>query len=258
MSSYFNNINNFDDNSSYEYFKQSSLNDQDELSLQLFFSNSKNTNPTFENNIISDIVQKNIDNHKITLFHVEKIINKKRGRKSQNAKKRKIHASNSDDNITRKIQNHFLNFLISLINDLATNVYKLKKEYFKKFDYKEKAKISSKYFNDLKNSTIENLIIKLNISEKYKCKNDINIKHLKKLNKFPIFERLFKMNYSYLFRNFYYNNKKPLQEIYSKEKKIYLSDKTKSFDYLVEKNKINAEKLIKIAKNFFINETINE
>ena len=64
------------------------------------------------------------------------------------------------------------------------------------------------------------------------------------------------MKYSFLFRNFYYNNKKPLQEIYSKEKKIYLSDKTKSFDYLVEKNKINAEKLIKIDKNFFINETI--
>ena len=48
----------------------------------------------------------------------------------------------------------------------------------------------------------------------------------------------------------------PLQEIYIKEKKIYLSEKTKSFYYLVEKNKINAEKLIKIDKNFFINETI--
>ena len=258
MSSYYNNINNFDDNSSYEYFKQNSLNNQDELSFQLLFLNSKNSNTTFENNIISDIDQKNLDTHKINLFHVEKYINKKRGRKSQNARKRKIHASDSDDNITRKIQNHFLNFLISLINDLATNVYKLKKEYFKKFDYKQKAKISSDYFKDLKNSTIENLIIKLNISEKYKCKNDINIKHLKKLNKFPIFERLFKMNYSYLFRNFYYNNKKPLQELYMKEKRIHLSEKTKSFYYLMEKNKINAEKLIKIAKNFFINENINE
>ena len=256
MSSYYNNINNFDDNSSYEYFKQNSLNNQDELSFQLLFLNSKNSNTTFENNIISDIDQKNLDTHKINLFHVEKYINKKRGRKSQNARKRKIHASDSDDNITRKIQNHFLNFLISLINDLATNVYKLKKEYFKKFDYNQKAKISSDYFKDLKNSTIENLIIKLNISEKYKCKNDINIKHLKKLNKFPIFERLFKMNYSYLFRNFYYNNKKPLQELYIKEKVIHLSEKTKSFYYLMEKNKIDAEKLIKIDKNFFINENI--
>ena len=256
MSSYYNNINNFDDNSSYEYFKQNSLNNQDELSFQLLFLNSKNSNTTFENNIISDIEQKNLDTHKINLFHVEKYINKKRGRKSQNARKRKIHASDSDDNITRKIQNHFLNFLISLINDLATNVYKLKKEYFKKFDYNQKAKISSDYFKDLKNSTIENLIIKLNISEKYKCKNDINIKHLKKLNKFPIFERLFKMNYSYLFRNFYYNNKKPLQELYIKEKVIHLSEKTKSFYYLMEKNKIDAEKLIKIDKNFFINENI--
>ena len=134
----------------------------------------------------------------------------------------------------------------------------MKKEYFKKFDYKQKAKISNDYFKDLKNSTIEHLIIKLNISEKYKCKNDINIKHLKKLNKFPIFERLFKMNYSYLFKKFYYNNKKPLQELYIKEKEINLSEKTKSFYYLMEKNKINAEKLIKIAKNFFINENINE
>ena len=66
------------------------------------------------------------------------------------------------------------------------------------------------------------------------------------------------MNYSYLFRNFYYNNKKPLQELYIKEKVIHLSEKTKSFYYLMEKNKINAEKLIKIAKNFFINENINE
>ena len=173
MSSYYNNINNFDDNSSYEYFKQNSLNNQNELSFQLLFLNSKNSNTTFENNIILDIDQKNLDTHKINLFHVEKYINKKRGRKSQNARKRKIHASDSDDNIARKIQNHFLNFLISLINDLATNVYKLKKEYFKKFDYKQKAKISSDYFKDLKNSTIENLIIKLNISEKYKCKNDI-------------------------------------------------------------------------------------
>ena len=111
MSSYYNNINNFDDNSSYEYFKQNSLNNQDELSFQLLFLNSKNSNTTFENNIISDIDQKNLDTHKINLFHVEKYINKKRGRKSQNARKRKIHASDSDDNITRKIQNHFFKFL---------------------------------------------------------------------------------------------------------------------------------------------------
>ena len=64
------------------------------------------------------------------------------------------------------------------------------------------------------------------------------------------------MNYSYLFKNFYYNNKKPLQELYIKEKVIHLSEKTKSFYYLMEKNKIDAEKLIKIDKNFFINENI--
>ena len=110
----------------------------------------------------------------------------------------------------------------------------------------------------MKNSTIENLITNLNISDKYNCKSDINIKHLKKLKKFPFFENLFKMNYSYFFGCYYYNNNKPLKEVYISEKKVLLSEKTRSFYYLIEKNKTNAEKLIKIAKNFCINDNILE
>ena len=259
MSSDFNNIKYFDDNSSFGFINKNIFNDQDGQSLQLYFSNSKEIESDNNNQIISNSNQINLKDKAQNIFNVEKKSNiKRRGRKGKNPRTRKIHTSNFDDNITRKIQNHFLNFIISLINDLAKSLYKGKRQYFKKFDYKQKAKITSKYFNFLKNSTIENLITNLNISDKYNCKSDINIKHLKKLKKFPFFENLFKMNYSFFFGCYYYNNNKPLKEVYISEKKVHLSEKTKSFYYLIEKNKTNAEKLIKIAKNFCINGNILE
>ena len=64
------------------------------------------------------------------------------------------------------------------------------------------------------------------------------------------------MKYLNLFLN-YYNDKKPLKELTLFEKKVILSDKTKSFYYLLEKNKELKEQIIYFCKLIYFT-NINE
>lgn len=185
------------------------------------------------------------------IFIVEKY-NKKRGRKSKGNKKRKEHDSSAPDNIMTKIQIHFLTFIINLINDYIKYFLKGKRIKFYQFDHSEKRKISKQYLSELKNLTIKDLLLKLKISPKFKkCNEDNNINNLKKLNKYPWFENFVEMNYLYLFY-LYYNNKLPLEMFIIGDKNIILSKKTKSFYYLLQKNKQTEEDILKAVNDFYI------
>ena len=69
----------------------------------------------------------------------------------------------------------------------------------------------------MKNSTIEDLLRKMDISSKYKHSNDKIIIIMKQLEQDPFFANLFKIKYIDLFSK-YYNNKQPLKELLIKIK----------------------------------------
>ena len=97
-------------------------------------------------------------NIKIKDIFVIEHCQKKRGRKQNKESKKERHTSSSDDNILRKIQTHFLNFIISFLNDCVLNIFKNQKFTFLNFEYGKKSKVSNKYFTALKNFTIKDLL----------------------------------------------------------------------------------------------------
>ena len=115
--------------------------------------------------------KKDRQNTKEKFLFKTKLNNRKRGRKAikqLGVKKYPEHSSFSNDNITSKIQNHFLTFLISFINDCVLSFPFNEKIVFLNFNYKEKSKASSKNLNKLKKTTIKDLLKNMNISDKYK------------------------------------------------------------------------------------------
>ena len=216
--------------------------DENDFSQSFFFKKTKE----------SDI------NKKSKLFDI-KPCGKKRGRKSEGINKKPIHCSSSYDNVKRKIQVQFLSFMRLLLNESIRAFSKEKKKFFLEFDYKLKSKISKKNFDKLKNSTIEDLLINLGISNKYKkYEKDYNkliIEALNKNNKW--FRKIFKMKYVDLFKDFY-NDEKPLKELTLFEKKIILSKETKSFFDLIEQNKEMKEDIINVTKSSFLPENDKE
>ena len=205
----------------------------------------------FNRNDSLPIGAEDITSKRNNIFAVVRYSKRKRGRKKTSIKKRKVHTSLYNDNILRKVQNHFLNFVISLINHFVL-IYSKKGIYFRQFDYSIKSDVSRNNLNKIKNCSIEELLNNISISPKYKCKNNINIKYYEKFKDFPILNDLFKMKYLNLF-NYYYNKKQPLNNFIIKGQSFALSEKTKSFYYLLEKNKSSEHKIVELTEKTFIN-----
>ena len=143
---------------------------------------------------IKEIFQLNSSNDEISLEKNEmkrknnqsfkaKYINKKRGRKTNKINK-KIHSSSDFDNILRKIQVHFLNFTISLLNEIIFT-FLGEKNFFSKFNYDDKKNITHDYVESLKNLDLKTLIETIKISPKYKLNDDINKVKLRLLRNHP-------------------------------------------------------------------------
>ena len=125
------------------------------------------------------------------------------------------HSKLSPDNIRKKIINHFLKFLISLLNAiLRKNNYEKK---FSNLNKKEKifANASKKNINKLKNKTIKE-ILSFEISPKCKCYK-VDKKENKKiykefLEKFPQMETLFQKKFIDIFNEIYCNKNKKVNK----------------------------------------------
>ena len=99
----------------------------------------------------------------------QKDFKKKRGREKTTKIERNEHDSNSYDNIITKIQVHFLNFLISFLNDAIDSIFEKNKNiHFVKFNYAEKSNRKNEYLAKMKSSTIKDLLLNIDISLKYK------------------------------------------------------------------------------------------
>ena len=177
----------------------------------------------------------------------------KRGRKSENNSKKETHDSKSYDNILIKIQVHFMNFIISFINDCIRASNKNKKLFFKKFNTDIKKNVSKMSFDSIKNSTINEILSNIKISRKYKKFDPYyNKVNLNILLKDDWFKKLFGMKFLDLFHD-YYNDKEPFHEILLFDKIITFSKDTKPFFKLIERNKEISKRIIEITEIDYLN-----
>ena len=247
------------------FFDQSSLNDFEKVYSILFrpFSHLSMNDSLEEQNefppeYFRPIIKRSEDEKKSTEISAPYFITsylysgkKSRGRKVASEKKytkNKRHLSTDEDNILTKIQVHFLKFLIYFLNDCLFDYYKKNKICFKKFDHKVTSKVSSNHFNKMKNSTIYEILTKTPISTKYKDNKNTNIELANDLNQIDWFHKLFGLKFIELFY-VYYNEKKQLQKIFLFNREILLSNDTKSYYFLLEKNKKENRNIIEITEN---------
>ena len=199
------------------------------------------------------------NNNKKELFKTEQL-KRKRGRKINKESKKATHSALFKDNIKRKIQVHFLTFLVYLINDIIST-FPLKGVSLKNLAYNMKEKISNVYFEKLKKSSIKELIENINISSKFKnYEENINREVIKKLFEydFDYFSKLFEKDYLFFFR-LYYNDEKPLNKLSMFGKTIEFSKKTEPFYILIknQKDKELKKAIIEGAKRYFIDDINN-
>ena len=221
--------------------------------------NKNETGKVNSDNFVSDFNPKTLNQ----LFGVKNkfkskfvLKNKKRGRPSEKISKKETHHAYTYDNILRKIQTHFLNFMLSFINDCIKSLHESKRMNLKNINYAEKRKIKKSYLEKVKNATINEIINNADISIKYKkYDKDINRKNVTKLSKNSFFENLFKMNFLELF-SIYYNKSQPLDKLLLFNKTINLSKKTKPFYKLLETEESHKKYFIEIAKMNYINDII--
>ena len=194
-------------------------------------------------------------------FYGDKEINKnflqkKRGRKSSK-KSKHYHSALDDDNILRKIQVHFLTFLVSFTNDYidALSINKGKKNdiHFKHLDYKFKKVINHKSIEKLKVANIGQ-ILKNKVSPKNKVNENINqIIYLKICQQFPdLKNNYFNKLFNEFFIEYYYNNKNK-NPIIINGVKVNLSDKTKNFNKLIQNNINYIHKFRNVATFYYLN-----
>ena len=194
---------------------------------------------------------KSINKDKI-IFKIEKL-QKKRGRKRNKTFKKAVHTSLSIDNIIVKVQAHFLDFMISFLNDCVHSFPETQKYTFLKLDRGEKKKVSKKQMDKMKNSTIKDLLEKVKISKKYKQYDENNNKNnLDALMEESWLRQIFHIKFLNLFF-YYYNNEQPLKDLTIFGKKSIFSKTTESFIALLQKdkNKIMEDKIVEYTKEIY-------
>jgi hypothetical protein len=196
------------------------------------------------------------NNKKMKNYFDVKTINE-RGRKRikiiEGKNKLKKHRKTDLDNILTKVQVDYIKFIINITNDILTKVSGEKKK-FLDIEYSIKKKINFKNFENLKKLKVKD-ILQLPASKKFRSlteKENHNKMLLNEvINSSEYLTELLNMNYLSLFK-LYFNDCEPLKKINLKGIDFDLSDKAKSFYYLVKKNNFNVSE-----KKSFIESTKN-
>ena len=186
------------------------------------------------------------------------LVRKKTSGRTRKKKSEKVpHGNKSFDNIERKIQVHFLNFVISFSNDALRYYFKNSSFSFKKMNQKEKIKVNFNNVSKLKKSKIKDLL-NSEISVKFKNFDKNENKKLLSQLKETWLDKLFDMNYLDLFKYYYNNKESRLDTIIFEKKKIPLTEGTKSFYELLEDNKEIKENIVEVAKIIYFCEHEND
>ena len=170
--------------------------------------------------------------------------NKKRGRQTNLKEGNKNHDKFTPDNIIRKIQVHFITFIVFFLNDILSSFGITEK--FCKLDYEFIKDTNKQKLAELKNKNIGE-IISNKISTRYKKDENTNINLYENLKSNETFGKIFSMNYMIFFKMFYMKNEKTVDlRILGIEKEIALSKETKTYYEFLAKQK--DEKYIKKIK----------
>ena len=186
-----------------------------------------------------------------------KTLNKKkpfRGRKriQDNNLNKRIHSTSDDDNVLRKIQVHYLSFLVNFTNDVIRTFIEDKNvPQFKNLDYKIKKIINHKVVEDFKTKTIGE-ILKSRISPKMKTYDSFANNNIYNdiCDRSPLMEEFLQTQNIKLFKE-YYNNKDRKFEVNGKI--IQLSIKTKTYNDLILKNYQYKDKINYFTTIYFLN-----
>ena len=232
------------------------ISENQDSSLNSFYENvNYNENPLYYNINKEKRNKISIKN----LFQLNNILYNKRGRPNKsNLKKnsRKIHNKFTSDNLRRKIHIHFLNFIISFLNEILS--YSGYEDQFYKLDYNRNIKnVNKAFFNRLKNKNIGEIISE-KISSKFKNKEkDYNFFFFQKLKNDKILNKLFSQSYFLIFKVFYFPSKKKINlKEYGLNVEISLSEDVKMYSDLLERFEDNDYKRAIInytKKNFLVN-----
>ena len=170
---------------------------------------------------------------------------KKRGRAKQERKQKeiniedtednnyiKIHDKHTVDNLLRKIQVHYLTFIVQFLNEILK--FLNFKQRFLGFTYKFKMNVNKKFFNSLKTKTIGDIII-TQVSIKYKkvaLNINKNVYEQTKWNK--ILNKIYFENYLLFFRKVYFKSERIINlKEYGLNQKLILSEKAKMYKDLI-------------------------
>ena len=211
--------------------------DEDNNNIFIYVPNEEED---FLNNIKNIIIPKPI-------LSIEKIDEKKkniifntnrkgiRGPISKNPKKRERTHNNTDfDNLHRKIQVHFLSFIIKVSNDALLTKFPNYKNNFKDISHDVKKIVNYETCSNFKNLTIKE-ILSQKVSSKYKKFNqDINKEILNEVCKSEWLKKFYNMKFMDIFE-IYHSYGKALKEFEFEHKTIKLSESTKTFFNLLNK-----------------------
>jgi hypothetical protein len=174
------------------------------------------------------------------VFESNSLLTKKRGRGNKNSlnstsseNDKKIHDKFSTDNLLRKIQIHYLSFIISFINDILK--YLNYNQRFLKLDYRFKKNVNKNFVESLRQKTIGEIICN-DVSIKYRRQHkDANKKIYEEIKNDRILNNILSENYLKFFKKIYYKINRIINlKEYGLDKDIVLSENVKSFKYLLE------------------------
>lgn len=161
------------------------------------------------------------------------LLPRKRGRqRTINNENIKMHDKFSTDNLLRKIQVHYISFIVSFLNEILEQLDF--KQQFLKLDYVFKKNVNMKFVESLKQKNLGEIICN-KISSKYKKDENANLIIYEEVKKNEVLNNIFSENYLKFFKKIYYKNKKNINlKEYGLDKDIKLSKKVKLFDDLLK------------------------
>lgn len=188
------------------------------------------------------------------IFKSISTLKKKRGRLSQNqANPKRMHSSTDFDNICRKMQVHFLNFIVQFTNEIINNLIpNERKLHFLYIDYNIKKTVNHNAIMSLKEKKIKDILV-LTPSSKYKFRNthnnnNYNEEVYNELNESnDVMKNIFDMNYIEFFNKYYMSK---TRNIMIDGKEINFT-RPKFFCDLLKANPIGANRMEEIAKSHY-------
>ena len=165
-------------------------------------------------------------------FHIKK---NNLGRKRKNENITGIHSKYKKDNMRSKIMTHFSNFVISFLNDYGKKFYpEEKNDFFKKVDYKLRKKVNRDSIKKIMKKTLKEFC-KLKVSTKHKNCENLNLNSLHLLSNY-FEDNFFDIKLYDFYTNFYLS-----KDIEKLERYYGITNQTKNFECLLEKNKNEIE-----------------